>query len=387
MASFLTDLFTSIFTPGPTQSLLVATNVSFAALQVVLLVLLVLTYSVHFIVLSVLCAGLWWSINWFAAELEIARQKEKEEESKRLDEAQRQHLLSSDDGSGTETEGCDDRAQAQNLRPVAHTAPPLENAEARLRKRRSLGSSTGDLSTDSEWDKVEEAEMELLGLLDDTLRNMLYVFPNLVPDLGKCFNDSAFGKSSTCSDKVVSLMSISAEEDESTAIWHAHRNSIAELIHTSTLFEVGNPSWPSSPLLLLGTRGNNSIMKLVRFLMKCANETVTIELKNGTILHGTITSVSPQMNTALRAVKMTQKGRDPISLDTINIRGSTIRYYILPDSLPLDTLLIDDAPKPKNKARKEQADRGTRGGRGGRGRGRGGGGFRGGRGRGGGRGF
>lgn len=130
-------------------------------------------------------------------------------------------------------------------------------------------------------------------------------------------------------------------------------------------------------------------MKLVRFLMKCANETVTIELKNGTILHGTITSVSPQMNTSLRAVKMTPKGRDPIPLDTINIRGSTIRYYILPDSLPLDTLLIDDAPKPKNKARKEVADRGGRGGRGGpRGRGRGGGGgFRGGRGRGGGRGF
>jgi small nuclear ribonucleoprotein D1 len=153
--------------------------------------------------------------------------------------------------------------------------------------------------------------------------------------------------------------------------------------------------------------------------MKCANETVTIELKNGnstltfyfsipcpgialltrrllafylankhatgTILHGTITSISPQMNTALRAVKMTPKGRDTISLDTINIRGSTIRYYILPDSLPLDRLLIDDAPKPKNKARKEAADRGgARGGRGGpRGRGgRGGGGFRGGRGRG-----
>ena len=112
--------------------------------------------------------------------------------------------------------------------------------------------------------------------------------------------------------------------------------------------------------------------------MKCANESVTIELKNGTILHGTITSVSPQMNTALRAVKMTPKGRETISLDTINIRGSTIRYYILPDSLPLDTLLIDDQPKPKNKARKEQdrgrgaARGGPRGGRGGgRGRGRG----------------
>ncbi|CAI7588923.1 hypothetical protein N7455_009700 [Penicillium solitum] len=125
-------------------------------------------------------------------------------------------------------------------------------------------------------------------------------------------------------------------------------------------------------------------MKLVRFLMKCANETVTVELKNGTILHGTIVAVSPQMNTSLRAVKMTPKGRDTVSLDTINIRGSTIRYYILPDSLPLDTLLVDDAPKPKNKARKE-TDRGRGGGRGGP-RGRGG---RGGppRGRGRGRGF
>jgi small nuclear ribonucleoprotein D1 len=89
----------------------------------------------------------------------------------------------------------------------------------------------------------------------------------------------------------------------------------------------------------------------------------------GTIVHGTISSVTPQMNTALRAVKMTVRGQDPISLDTMNIRGSTIRYFILPDALPLDTLLIDDQPKPKNKARKE-ADRGGRGrGRGGRGRG------------------
>lgn len=85
------------------------------------------------------------------------------------------------------------------------------------------------------------------------------------------------------------------------------------------------------------------------------------------------------MNTSLRNVKMTIKGQDPVQLDAMNIRGSTIRYYILPDSLPLDTLLIDDAPKPKNKARKEVADRGGRGGRGGmRGRGRGGGGMRGG---------
>lgn len=110
----------------------------------------------------------------------------------------------------------------------------------------------------------------------------------------------------------------------------------------------------------------------------------------GTILHGTIASISPQMNTALRAVKMTPKDREPMTLDTINVRGSTIRYFILPDSLPLDTLLVDDAPKPKNKARKESdRGRGARaggapgGGRGRGGPGRGGGG----RGRGRGRGF
>ncbi|KAG5947500.1 mRNA splicing protein smd1 [Claviceps monticola] len=123
-------------------------------------------------------------------------------------------------------------------------------------------------------------------------------------------------------------------------------------------------------------------MKLVRFLMKCANETVTIELKNARFVHGTISSISPQMNTALRNVKMTAKGQEPIPLDSMNIRGSTIRYFILPDSLPLDTLLIDDAPKPKNKARKE-AERSAGGVSGGRGRG----GRGGGRGRGRGRGF
>ena len=85
---------------------------------------------------------------------------------------------------------------------------------------------------------------------------------------------------------------------------------------------------------------------------------------------------------------MTVKGGSPVNLDQISIRGSEIRHIILPDSLPLDTLLIDDTPKPKNKARKETDRGGARGGGGGRGGPRGGGRGRGrGRGRGGGRGF
>ncbi len=138
-------------------------------------------------------------------------------------------------------------------------------------------------------------------------------------------------------------------------------------------------------------------MKLVRFLMKLNNESVTIELKNGgspvlfpvpvsvvlfgieadlplgTVVNGTVTGVDMSMNTHLKTVRLTMRNRDPVPLDSLSIRGNTIRYYILPDSIPVDTLLIDDAPKPKKKKEAEGGARGGRGrGRGGpRGRGRG----------------
>eukprot|EP00092_Neocalanus_flemingeri_P022340 GFUD01024229.1.p1 GENE.GFUD01024229.1~~GFUD01024229.1.p1 ORF type:complete len:131 (+),score=39.30 GFUD01024229.1:56-448(+) len=121
-------------------------------------------------------------------------------------------------------------------------------------------------------------------------------------------------------------------------------------------------------------------MKLVRFLMKLSHETVTIELKNGTQVHGTITGVDVAMNTHLKTVKMTIKNRDPVTLESLSIRGNNIRYYILPETLPLENLLIDEGPK-----KRFPGGRGGRGGRGAGGRG-GRGGPRGGRGRGRGRG-
>jgi small nuclear ribonucleoprotein D1 len=107
-----------------------------------------------------------------------------------------------------------------------------------------------------------------------------------------------------------------------------------------------------------------------RFLQKLSNETVTLELKNGTQVHGTIIGVDHSMNTHLKTVKMTVKNKGVTSLDILSVRGANIRYYILPDSLPLDTLLIDDAPKAKKKRQEvslSSRGRGGGGGRGGRG--------------------
>ena len=59
--------------------------------------------------------------------------------------------------------------------------------------------------------------------------------------------------------------------------------------------------------------------------------------------------VDMSMNTHLKSVKMTIKGKDPIALDSLSLRGNNIRYYILPENLPLDTLLVDDTPKAKAK--------------------------------------
>ena len=53
------------------------------------------------------------------------------------------------------------------------------------------------------------------------------------------------------------------------------------------------------------------------------------------------------MNTHLKAVKMTLKGKAPVQLETLSIRGNNIRYFILPESLPLDTLLVEDPAKER----------------------------------------
>lgn len=55
------------------------------------------------------------------------------------------------------------------------------------------------------------------------------------------------------------------------------------------------------------------------------------------------------MNTHLKTVKLTVKGKNPVTLDHLSVRGNNIRYYILPDSLNLETLLVEETPRIKPK--------------------------------------
>ena len=105
-------------------------------------------------------------------------------------------------------------------------------------------------------------------------------------------------------------------------------------------------------------------------MTKLANESVVVELKNGSVIQGTTTGVDMAMNIHLKNVKVTVKGRNPVTMDHITIRGNTVRYVILPDSLPLETLLMDDGPVKVKNVRASGRGRGRMA-RGGKGKGKG----------------
>lgn len=97
-------------------------------------------------------------------------------------------------------------------------------------------------------------------------------------------------------------------------------------------------------------------MKLVRFLMnlpEVTNQTVTVELKNGTTLNGQLLSCTPEMNLSLKNVKIIVLYHEPQLLQYINIRGNQIRQIILPDDLNIEVLLLKSVKKT-NKQHIEQ---------------------------------
>lgn len=164
MSQFVQDLWESIFTPGPTPSLLIATNVTFAALQLVLGALLLATYSIHFIILSFLSAGLWYAINWFARELQANHDAELKEQARAARKTAAKADLQTSDSEGTEVESFLTRTKtkAQPSEAASKEVEVQDPASGEL-KQRGLPASQGSkssVSTEDEWDKVSEYESE-----------------------------------------------------------------------------------------------------------------------------------------------------------------------------------------------------------------------------------
>lgn len=191
----MVNLWESIFTPGPTPTLLIATNATFACLQLLLFTLLIATYSVHFVVLSILTAGLWWAVNWFAREIEEAKKKEDEavrirglrrkqsegpgadttggragvDEKPKVEGTAGGEGEGMDSGDDTETEtGEIDRSGIlpprdivsggfNSTAPSASTSGLAPVSDEALKQRRTVIEPEA-LSTDSEWEKVSEGE-------------------------------------------------------------------------------------------------------------------------------------------------------------------------------------------------------------------------------------
>ncbi len=69
-------------------------------------------------------------------------------------------------------------------------------------------------------------------------------------------------------------------------------------------------------------------MKLTGFLQKLSGEALVVELKNGTVVLGTVIGTDVAMNMHLRVVTLTAKDKNPVKMDALSIRGSNVRYIM-----------------------------------------------------------
>lgn len=117
----------------------------------------------------------------------------------------------------------------------------------------------------------------------------------------------------------------------------------------------------------------------IKLLHEAEGHTITVELKSGEVYRGKLEEAEDNMNCILSGIVCTARDGSTHPLESAFIRGSHIRFLILPDMLKNAPMFRKDLARP-GKLKGLTAERGGRGGggRGGGGRGRGGGGGRGG---------
>ena len=97
----------------------------------------------------------------------------------------------------------------------------------------------------------------------------------------------------------------------------------------------------------------------IKLLHEAEGHTVSVELRTGEIYRGHLEESEDTMNIFLRDVKMTAKDGRQSHFEQLYIRGSQVKYFVLPE-------MLKNSPVFRNVAKSKAKDKS-----GGRGRGRG----------------
>jgi len=107
----------------------------------------------------------------------------------------------------------------------------------------------------------------------------------------------------------------------------------------------------------------------IKILHEAEGHIITIELKTGEVYRGKLEEAEDNMNCVMSAITMTARDGSTIPLESAFIRGSHIRFVVIPDMLKNAPMFRKDlAAKIKAQAAVVKKDGGRGRGRGARGR-------------------
>jgi len=110
----------------------------------------------------------------------------------------------------------------------------------------------------------------------------------------------------------------------------------------------------------------------IKILHEAEGHIITIELKSGEVYRGKLEEAEDNMNCVMSGITMTARDGSTQPLESAFIRGSHIRFVIIPDMLKNAPMFRKDlAAKIKAQAAVTKKEGGRGRGRGGRGRGMG----------------
>jgi small nuclear ribonucleoprotein D1 len=86
---------------------------------------------------------------------------------------------------------------------------------------------------------------------------------------------------------------------------------------------------------------------LIHAIEALVGDTVTIELKNSSVVTGTLASVDQTMTCHLSGAKVVPRSGEPELHDELTVRGMNIRLFLLNETTDIDTLLTKAAAAEK----------------------------------------